>query len=125
MLGSHTADHCALRFFGGVVGIVVAPFGFNPVREVVAVAVARQVPPPAVIGPAVDPERVNAAAASATNRAQVIARVLGLHLACTACPAPAVAAAVADGHDLAELVADYHAAACLAASYCWIAHTMA
>ncbi|WP_301585082.1 hypothetical protein [Halomonas alkaliantarctica] len=118
MTGSHTAIHRALRFFGGVVGIVVAPFGFNAVREVVAVAVARQVPPPAVIGPAVDPEGVDADAASAAYRAHVIVRVLGLHLPCPACPAPAVAATVSHRHGLAELVADYHGASCLVASYC-------
>ncbi|MGV2930185.1 hypothetical protein ACE3G8_04085 [Vreelandella venusta] len=76
----------------------------------VAVAVARQVPPPAVVCPGIDPERVDAAAASAAEAADVIAWVLGLHLARPAYPAPAVAAAVADGHGLAELVADYHAA---------------
>lgn len=110
MTGSHAADHGALRVFGGVVRVVVAPLRFDPVRKVVAVAVARQVPPPAFIGPAVDPEGVDAAAASAAEAADVIAWVLGLHLARTAYPAPAVAAAVADGHGLAELVADYHAA---------------
>lgn len=105
MTGSHAADHGALRFFGGVVGVVVAPLRFDPVREGVAVAVARQVPPPAFICPTVDPERVDAAAASAAEAADVIAGVLGLHLARPAYPA----AAVADGHGLAELVADYHA----------------
>lgn len=110
MTGSHAAVHRALRFLGGVVGVVVAPLGFDPVREVVAVAVARQVPPPAVIGPAIDPEGVDAAAASAADRTQVIAGVFGFYLPCTAYPTTAVAAAVADGHGLAELVADYHAA---------------
>ncbi|WP_234667771.1 hypothetical protein [Halomonas sp. TD01] len=76
----------------------------------VAVAVARQVPPSAVICPGIDPERVDAAAASAADRAQVIAGVLGFYLPCTAYPTTAVAAAVADCHGLAEPVADYHAA---------------
>lgn len=109
MTGSHAADHGALRVFGGVVGVVVAPLRFDPVREVVAVAVARQVPPPTLIGPGIDPKGVDAAAASAAEAADVIAGVLGLHLARPAYPAPAVAAAVADGHGLAEFVADYHA----------------